>query len=463
MAILIIFLGLFALPFFAEASVIINEIAWMGTSNSAQDEWIELYSASGANLEGWILKTADDAMNISLSGTIPAGGYFLIERTDDSTVPNVSADLVTPFGSGLSNSGEVLILINASGSEENRVDASGGWPAGNNVTKDTMQKSGNDWITAPGTPKAQNPGGAVTPPPSVSPSPPLSSSGSSSTFDEKKISAEIIAHETGIAGAEILFEGKAFGFDGKEIIAQRYIWSFGDGDFANGRKVSHTFKFPGIYQISLNVLSGEFSASAYDSLEIMPSELSISEAGPEKDSWIEIKNRGPKRVEIAGWIVEAFGKNFAFPSGTFMAANSFLVLTEEISGINLLDAGEILLKYPSGQEADSFLYSGNLSNGQSFTRIGEDVKITIATPGKEEGKIAQRVLIPTPFTKTTETISQKNPAEDISVEAETKIVPETQTAQVSSSFFSKNGIYWGLSALGLGLIAALGFLASKRI
>ena len=118
MAILIIFLGLFALPFFAEASVIINEIAWMGTSNSAQDEWIELYSASGANLEGWILKTADDAMNISLSGTIPAGGYFLIERTDDSTVPNVSADLVTPFGSGLSNSGEVLILINASGSEE---------------------------------------------------------------------------------------------------------------------------------------------------------------------------------------------------------------------------------------------------------------------------------------------------------------------------------------------------------
>src|SRR3989338_1756946 len=391
MAILIIFLGLFALPFFAEASVIINEIAWMGTSNSAQDEWIELYSASGANLEGWILKTADDAMNISLSCTIPAGGYFLIERTDDSTVPNVSADLVTPFGSGLSNSGGVLILINASGS---------------------------DWITAPGTPKAQNPGGAVTPPPSVSPSPPLSSSGSSSTFDEKKISAEIIAHETGIAGAEILFEGKAFGFDGKEIIAQRYIWSFGDGDFANGRKVSHTFKFPGIYQISLNVLSGEFSASAYDSLEIMPSELSISEAGPEKDSWIEIKNRGPKRVEIAGWIVEAFGKNFAFPSGTFMAANSFLVLTEEISGINLLDAGEILLKYPSGQEADSFLYSGNLSNGQSFTRIGEDVKITIATPGKEEGKIAQRVLIPTPFTKTTETISQKNPAEDISVEAE---------------------------------------------
>ena len=80
MAILIIFLGFFALPFFADASVVINEISWMGTSNSAQDEWIELYSDSGANLEGWILKTVDDAMSIPLSGSIPAGGYFVCPR-----------------------------------------------------------------------------------------------------------------------------------------------------------------------------------------------------------------------------------------------------------------------------------------------------------------------------------------------------------------------------------------------
>ena len=75
-------------PFFSQAaSVEISEVAWMGTFNSAQDEWIELFSGSGASLEGWVLKTADGAMTISLAGEIQPGGYFLIERTDDMTLP----------------------------------------------------------------------------------------------------------------------------------------------------------------------------------------------------------------------------------------------------------------------------------------------------------------------------------------------------------------------------------------
>ncbi|MBI5005353.1 MAG: lamin tail domain-containing protein, partial [Candidatus Lloydbacteria bacterium] len=100
--------------------VVINEVAWGGTNASAADEWVELYNktASTVNLSGFTLYAADGAPYIPLSGSIPAGGYYLIERkntgeTDEATqspVKDITADLWTSFGSGLSNDGENLIL-----------------------------------------------------------------------------------------------------------------------------------------------------------------------------------------------------------------------------------------------------------------------------------------------------------------------------------------------------------------
>jgi hypothetical protein len=77
-------------------NVAINEIAWMGRLADANDEWIELHNNTGApiNLSGWTLIAADGTPNITLTGTIPAGGYFILERTDDNSVPGVAADLI---------------------------------------------------------------------------------------------------------------------------------------------------------------------------------------------------------------------------------------------------------------------------------------------------------------------------------------------------------------------------------
>ncbi|MBU4608947.1 MAG: lamin tail domain-containing protein, partial [Euryarchaeota archaeon] len=97
--------------------VIINEIAWMGTDASSADEWIELYNRSNEDidLENWILYSVEDnSPNISFSEAsnkiLKAGEYYLIERTDDSAVSNINADLITSFGLGLNNKGENLIL-----------------------------------------------------------------------------------------------------------------------------------------------------------------------------------------------------------------------------------------------------------------------------------------------------------------------------------------------------------------
>lgn len=113
-------------------AVVVNEVAWGGTAASASDEWIELYNTTGTTvaLDGWHL-VDDDDLFISLQGDIPPHGYYLIERTDDQTVSDLSADLIASFGAGLSNDGEVLTLTDASGTVVDIVNPGGGsWPAG---------------------------------------------------------------------------------------------------------------------------------------------------------------------------------------------------------------------------------------------------------------------------------------------------------------------------------------------
>ena len=99
--------------------VVFNEVAWAGNSaDYSADEWIELYNRTNksVNLNDWILYSATDLKPyITLSGVVPARGYYLVERTNDETISDIAADWTGSFGSGgLVNSGENLILSYAS-------------------------------------------------------------------------------------------------------------------------------------------------------------------------------------------------------------------------------------------------------------------------------------------------------------------------------------------------------------
>lgn len=147
--------------------VVINEIAWMGTENSANDEWIEIYNNSSLNqnLDGWQLITEDKTLVVNLEGNLEKGDFFIIERTDDQTLPGIKADLI--YKGSLNNKGESLRLISKDGELIDEVNCSSGWFAGENDTKRTMERkgplvSGNDsqnWQTSQssgGTPKVKN-------------------------------------------------------------------------------------------------------------------------------------------------------------------------------------------------------------------------------------------------------------------------------------------------------------------
>jgi len=147
-------------------SAIINEVAWAGTASGlSDDEWIELYNPGNTpiNLTGWNLKAADGTPDIVLSGSIPAGGYFLLERganlSDDTAVSDLPADQIYT-GNALSNSGEELTLLDGSNEIIDTANGNGGsWPAGSSSTYGTMERnsgtadSDSAWHTNTGTKK----------------------------------------------------------------------------------------------------------------------------------------------------------------------------------------------------------------------------------------------------------------------------------------------------------------------
>jgi beta-lactamase superfamily II metal-dependent hydrolase len=124
----------------AAPRVVINEVAWVGSSANSLDEWIELYNTtSGAiSLTGWRIMDDGGAQTYNLSGTIAAGGYYLIERTANST--SVAGD-ITIAGLSLANTGDSLELQDAGGGRVDWVNYTGGaWFAGTTTGYYAMER-----------------------------------------------------------------------------------------------------------------------------------------------------------------------------------------------------------------------------------------------------------------------------------------------------------------------------------
>ena len=168
---------LLSAPLYAASpgDVVITEIAWMGTTGSTANEWIELYNTTGSSisLTSWTLKAADNTPSVTLSGSIGAYGYYLLERTDDTSVPGVTADKI--YTGAMVDGGEELVLRDDASNVIDTANQTGAWFAGTTTNRATMSRndpsasgtSSASWHTATaayssglGTPRAANlPGG----------------------------------------------------------------------------------------------------------------------------------------------------------------------------------------------------------------------------------------------------------------------------------------------------------------
>lgn len=135
--------------------VVISEVAWAGSGDSASDEWLELYNNtnSSINLTGWTIDDDNGAQTYPLLGSIAAHSYYLIESREIAT--SIPADLIK--STSLSNAGDSLVLKDATQNAIDTVNSiSGSWFAGSNTTHASMERialtsdgdQANNWRTA---------------------------------------------------------------------------------------------------------------------------------------------------------------------------------------------------------------------------------------------------------------------------------------------------------------------------
>jgi len=408
-----IFLSLLLIPlnsFGANSlDVIINEIAWMGTSASANDEWIELYNNTAApiDISDWTLKAEDGSPTITLKGTIPALGYFLLERTDDETVPNIKADQI--YTGALENIGEKLELRDNNNFLVDLVDCSSGWFSGDNTTKQTMERKnpkaeGNlasNWQSsqnAGGTPRAlnsssQQPAPSALPNPTVSPNPTPSPTPTPT--------ADITPPKTEATD---------------DAIAPENI-------FINSLKISEFIPNP--------------------------------KGNDEENEWIELYNEANEKVDISNWKLKSGDKTYTIPEQTFISPDEFLVLSVKTTGLTLKNSESYLeLYYPNDTIAQKIDYQ-ETKEGWSISKIGNKYLWTNSpTPGLPNQKSAS----PTPSASPKEqNLNYQKTPEPTPLETEPSSTPEKLPGENSKNQSQKSILNspW----LGFILIIIFGFLA----
>ena len=123
-------------------AVVINEIAWMGGKSSPKKEWIELYNnfRKEIDLTGWILKSSDNSLKIKLKGKIPGKKFYLLKRESLKGAKKPDKQGILFYQGALNNKGENLLLFDSNNQLIDMVNCSNGWFAGNNKTKQTMER-----------------------------------------------------------------------------------------------------------------------------------------------------------------------------------------------------------------------------------------------------------------------------------------------------------------------------------
>lgn len=430
MKIKVIFLLFFSIlllvPFITKGAVVINEIAWMGTETDYNDEWIELYNSSEQDIGLFYYQLSWSDKLIAFNNTktntkkinnpiIPANGYFLLERTDDNSVPGKPADII--YTGALSNSGENLILKGENNEIIDQVDCSGKWFAGNNSTKQTMERMAGGWQTSlspGGTPKAQNSSGEEPqeepqepeepeeepqeseepegepeepeeepdPPADEPETPPTSPSSNQPPIADAD--NDIIA----FVNEKITFDGsRSYDPDKDELT---FTWNLGGGASKEGIVVTHEYSYPGTYLVTLMVSDGQYFDNDTITVEIYPEKITINEFLPSpvgkdaKKEWIELYNDSDQIVDISGWQLDdedGGSKPFVFPENTLITRKGYLVLSRQTTGIALNNDGDkVRLLLSTGAVFQEISYE-KAPEGQSSSRTPEGFVWNTPTPG----------------------------------------------------------------------------------
>lgn len=368
----------FFLPFSANATVIINEVAWMGTSVSPNAEWMELYNTGSdpIDITGWRLIAGNGSPSIILTGLIRTNEYFLLERTSDATVPNISANQI--YTGALINSGTTLSLINSSGSIVDYIDGGSNWMniGGDNASKNTAQRTNNGWETATPTPGARNYG--VLPPQQEVQNPItatttdatqnilISPSGAPPKYMPIPSLRIITGKDRTVSvGADTIFSARVYDNKGNRRDEALVSWSFGDGMQRVGGSVYHSFYSPGEYLVVVHAKTPD-GGEALEQRTITAKDASLKITSISSRG-ISLTNNGQRILDISLWRISMGGREFKIPENTQILSGRTVLFPAQVIQLPLTESASLL--YPSGEVAAIYPDTQPLAQPASLNNV----------------------------------------------------------------------------------------------
>jgi len=366
------------LPLVAQAEVRINEIAWMGvtTTNGQYGEWFELYNTGNetVNLSGWKLYKAGGAKLIyAFTGSIAPGEYYVVERTTASIadpLPEISNEQGVFSNSGFANTGEFLVLKDAQGQVVQSLDHSSGWQAGDTTSKDTMQYSSNNWITAASTPGKVN---STTP---------IISSPSTNLQDETENSEETPLYtteqgtDTGVRTKEsqekivpllvrarkdphidftfpsTVYASNVHTFIGAITLEYstpttgEFVWNMGDGTvlrYTENTPITHVYRYSGTYMVTLSYYPTERYGTpvlwASKKVTVVDPQLTLRILDSQT---LQISNRSDTPLDLSHWVITTGNESAVVPDMTLLAAQATIGLSTKHLSLPSLTTASLL-------------------------------------------------------------------------------------------------------------------------
>jgi len=407
---------IFALPSFAFAQVVINEVMYNPQGTDTGREWVELYNegqsdvsmVGGSGKGSWRINDgANHTLTDPASGTgrgsltIPAGGYLVIASDPNDFISGEYAGgaySVVKSSISLNNNGSTVTLLDGTGAT---VDTFTYLPSqgGNDDGSSLQRQIDGTWIAALPTPGFANsnvayvaPVAAQTPAPSsdqadasgqlaassTSQAPPQTTTSSYVAPPVPSLYADAGGDKTVIVGADVEFDASAY--DKTQTLLDpstvRFIWNFGDGSAAEGDAVLHHFSYPGRYAVVLEIADNKNAAADQVTVIAQPAALSF-ELLP--GGGVEIQNLAGHDLDLSGWVVRedagAFAHQFVLPEQSKVLSGSSMQVSAQT--LQFRASSSTMLEYPNGALA---LAMGEGSTGAASIQLAPSAQPAIAAP-----------------------------------------------------------------------------------
>jgi hypothetical protein len=329
------------LPSIVNAQAVITEIMYDVEGTDTGREWIEIKNIGSEeiDLSAWKFYEANTNHKITAMGSsiLSPGGFALLVddpakfKTDNPIFSGLIFDSVFSLG----NTGETVVLRDQNAADIDTVTYSS--ESGANGDGNSLQKTAaGTWVSAAPTlgedtvaTISENPSQENEKHEDKDDSPQTVDSSYSShqsqstifsSYEEPELAITSGRSRLGYVGVPIEFEAKLKKAKnvsmGNSITS---VWSMGDGSQMSGQFISHTYEFPGEYNVIVNSDNGGVHAVSKSKVKIVEPKVLIKSVD---EKGIEITNLDSSELNIGGFVLTTKDKRFVIPADTIISAKS---------------------------------------------------------------------------------------------------------------------------------------------